>query len=312
MGKIAFVFSGQGAQYSGMGRELYETSAAAQTVFNRADAIRPGTSRQCFGGSEAELTQTSNTQPCMFAVELAAANALLEAGVQPDMVAGFSLGEIAALTFAQVLPFDEGFELVCSRGELMQRAAEHADSGMVAVLKLDPDTVGELCARFSNVYPVNYNCPGQVSVAGAREELEPFKQAVREAGGKAVPLKVAGAFHSPFMAEAAAGLDDVLEGLEMAEPAVTLFSDYTAQPYAGDYRTLVREQVVNPVRWQSIIENMIADGADTFVEVGPGKTLCGLIGKISKDVRTLHVEDAESLAQTLEALGCTAGVRRYA
>ena len=174
MGKIAFVFAGQGAQYPGMGQELAQCSPAAAQVFQQLDALRPGTSQQCFSGTEAELKETRNTQPCLYCVDLAAACALREAGVAPAALAGFSLGEIAALTFSGAVSPEDGFSIVCARGEAMQAAAEQTDAAMVAVVKLDNATVEGLCARFRRVYPVNYNCPGQLVVAGAREELEPF------------------------------------------------------------------------------------------------------------------------------------------
>ena len=159
MGKIAFVFSGQGAQYSGMGKALYASSPAAKAVFDMADSLRPGTARQCFEGSMEELTQTVNTQPCVFAVDLAAARALAERGIQPDCVAGFSLGEIAALAFAGVLSDEEAFRLVCKRGELMDKAARENPGAMVAVLKLTSAQTEELCQRFEKTYPVNSRQP---------------------------------------------------------------------------------------------------------------------------------------------------------
>ena len=301
MGKIAFVFSGQGAQAPGMGKELYECSAAAKAVFELCDSIRPGTSEQCFNGTKEELTVTANTQPDMFAVEVAAARALVEAGIQPDALAGFSLGEISALAFSGAVSLEDGFKLVCRRGELMQEASNAADSAMVAVVKLPPEKVEELAGQFDQVYPVNYNSPAQTVCAGLSSSMDGFKAAVKAAGGRALPLKVSGAFHSPFMSSAAKGLAEVLAPMEFAAPSCPLYSNVTAQPYEdGQFKDLLSRQVENPVRWQTIVENMIAAGVDTFIEVGPGKTLAGLIGKIDSDVRALNVEDAESLKHTIE------------
>ncbi len=299
---IALVFSGQGAQYSGMGKSLAACSPAAKRIFDMADAIRPGTSVQCFSGTREELTETKNTQPCMFCVELAAAAALRERGIEAEALAGFSLGEISALAWSGAVSLEDGFRLVIRRGELMQAAAQETESGMLAVMKLAPRQVEELCARFQRVYPVNYNCPGQIVVSGGAGELEQVKAAVKAAGGRAVPLAVRGGFHSPFMASAARGLAKALEDYTFRSPRVPLYSNYTARPYEGDFRELLSRQVESPVRWQAIVENLIAAGVDTFIEAGPGKTLCGLIRKINGDVRTLHVEDAESLDDTVAAL----------
>lgn len=304
MGKIAFVFSGQGAQYSGMGESLAKTSAAAKNVFELADLIRPGTSAQCFSGTDEELKMTGNTQPCLFCVELAAAEALREAGVRPDMLAGFSLGEIAALAFSGAVSYGDGFSMVCRRGELMQRAGEKNPGVMVAVLKLGAGQVEDLCSHYTQVFPVNYNCPGQTVVAGTPDMIEEFKRDIKTAGGRAMPLKVGGGFHSSFMAEAAGEFEAVLDEYTLEEPEVTLYSNYTGKPYeGGDARENLAAQIKNPVRWQEIIEDMIASGADTFIEVGPGKTLCGLIGKISREVQTYNVEDYDSLQMTLRGLG---------
>lgn len=301
MSKIAFVFSGQGAQAPGMGKELYECSAAAKAVFDLCDGIRPGTSQQCFNGTKEELTVTANTQPDMFAVEVAAAKALVEAGIIPDALAGFSLGEISALAFSGAVSLEDGFRLVCQRGQLMQDASNAVDSAMVAVVKLSPEKVEELAGQFDQVYPVNYNSPAQTVCAGLSASMEGFKAAVKEAGGRALPLKVSGAFHSPFMATAAEGLKQVLAPMEFGAPSCPLYSNVTAMPYEqGQFQDLLSRQVVSPVRWQTIVENMIAAGVDTFIEVGPGKTLTGLIGKINPDVKTLNVEDAESLRLTIE------------
>ncbi len=306
MGKIAFVFSGQGAQYPGMGSSLYNVSPKAREVFDLAERLRPGTIDQCFSGAKEELMVTKNTQPCLYCTDLAAACALREAGVRADMAAGFSLGEISALTFSGAFTPETGFELVCRRGELMQAAAEKFDSAMVAVVKLPNEKVEELCAQFSDVYPVNYNCPGQLVAAGLKSRIEDFKAAVKEAGGRALPLAVSGGFHSPFMASAAQGLRKALESVDMKAPEIPLYANRTAEPYSGDLKALTAAQVENPVRWQETVENMIAAGADIFIECGPGRTLCGLIGKISKNVLALHVEDGDTLKETLEAVKANA------
>lgn len=300
MGKVAFVFPGQGAQYPGMGKSLCGVSPAAAGVFDLADSIRPGTSGQCFCGTDAELKETKITQPCLWAVEMAAAAALTEAGIRADVTAGFSLGELSALSYASVVDASTCFQLVCQRGSLMQTAAEAVDTAMAAVVKLPNETVEELCSRFDGVYPVNYNCPGQIVVAGLKSSMAAFSAAVREAKGRALPLKVSGGFHSPFMADAGTAFGQLLDDVQFSEPAIPLYSNLTGLPYTDDTKQLLQKQICSPVRWEAIVRHMIGQGVDTFIEVGPGNVLQGLIRRIDPNVKVFGVSDAESLEMAIK------------
>ncbi len=302
MGKIAFVLSGQGAQYPGMGKELFDCSPAARAVFEAADSVREKTSLQCFEGTKEELSITKNTQPCVFAVDLAAARAALEAGIKPDFVAGFSLGEIAAIAFGGMMSDKDAFSLVCKRAELMNDAAEKNKGAMAAVLKLTPETVEEICSGFEKAWPVNYNSPAQTVVAAQESELDALCAAVKEHKGKAVPLAVSGAFHSPFMESASDGLAQYLSDKELKEPNIPVFANATARPYEGDYKSLITAQVKSPVLWQKTIENLASLGVDTFIECGPGKTLTGLIKKINAELCAFKLENKEDLEAIKEQL----------
>lgn len=298
MGKIAFVFSGQGDQYPGMGRELYDSCPAAAEVFRMFEAIRPGTLRQCFEGPADELKETKNTQPCLFAMELAAAEVLMGKGIMPHAAAGFSLGEVAAATVAGIFDRETGFRLVTKRGELMQTEAEKHDTAMAAVVRLTAQQVCELTAKYDGLYPVNFNGPGNVTVSGLAEQMGAFSADVKTAGGRVLPLKVKGAFHSPFMAEAASAFGEELTKTKLGKPAIALYSNVTAQPYDADPARLLAKQIESPVRWETIIRNMIASGIDTFIEIGPGRTLTNMIKKIDPTAK------AYTFAQVLEEKPC--------
>ena len=289
MGKIAFVFSGQGDQYPGMGRDLYEKYQAARSVFEMCDGIRPETSHQCFFGSEEELKETKNTQPCLFAMELSAASVLTERGIVPDALAGFSLGEVVAATVSGIFNQKTGFRLVTKRGELMQNEAEKFDTSMAAVVKLTEEKVWELTENYSEIYPVNFNCPGQITVSGASSQMTEFLNDVKNAGGRGVPLKLKGAFHSPFMNEAASAFAEELKSVIIEEKKITLYSNMTGEPYTDNVTELLSKQIKSPVLWEKLVRNMIADGVDTFIEIGPGRTLTNMIKKINVDVRAVTV-----------------------
>ena len=303
MSKIAFVFSGQGAQAPGMGKELYDCSPAAKAVFDLADSIRPGTSQQCFEGTQEELNVTINTQPCLFACDLAAAKAAQERGIQPDCAAGFSLGEAAAIAFSGMLTEAEAFSMVCKRAELMNEAAQKNPGAMAAVMKLSPQQVETLCGPIENAWPVNYNSPKQTVVAASADAIDQVVEAASAQRGRAVKLAVSGAFHSPLMHSAADGLREYLASVSLREERLPVYANLTAEPYGGDKKETMAAQCENPVQWQKTIENMIANGVDTFIEVGVGKTLVGLIKKINPEVTVYQIENKAGLDAAAEALG---------
>ena len=198
MKKIAFVFAGQGAQYSGMGRSLYETSPAVKALYDSAEILRPGTMAQSFSGTEEELRQTVNTQPCLYLVDLAAALALEEAGIHADLCAGFSLGEAAALAYAGAYSYTDGFALISKRAQYMHEASRGMDPGMAAVMKLDAEVIEKICAETEDVYPVNYNSPGQIAISGTQAGIAAFREKTASLGGRIMDIPVSGAFHSPL------------------------------------------------------------------------------------------------------------------
>ena len=302
MGKIAFVFAGQGAQTPGMGKDVYDAVPAAAEVFDRADKVREGTSRQCFEADKAELMETKNTQPCVFTMDLAMAAAIEAEGIHADMTAGYSLGELAALVYAGAMDLEEGLRLVSERGRLMQIAAQQHETGMAAVLKLSDEVVLELCEKYPDIYPVNYNSDGQVSVAGDKEQIVKLKDDVKAIEGSYRILNVSAAFHSPYMNGVVDDFAKALEGVEFKEKRIPVYSNLTAEPYGDDYRSLLKEQIVNPIYWKTIVRNMIAEGVDTFIELGPGKALTSMITRIDENVKMYRVSDMETLAETLEGV----------
>lgn len=300
MGKIAFVFSGQGDQHTGMGADLYENFAEFKSIFDAAEELRPGTISQCFEGDEAALSMTVNTQPCLFVYESAAAALLNASGIRADMAAGFSLGELSALGYAGSLGFKEMLGLVMKRAELMQQASEEVKTQMAAVLKLDNDTVRELCSAYDRVYPVNFNCPGQVTVSGDAGSMPDFMEKVKAAGGRAVPLKVSGAFHSPFMAKAAESFKEILGAEPFGKLEMPVYANLTARPYGDDIAAVLGEQMSSPVLWEDTVRAMIDAGADIFIEIGPGATLSGMIKRISKEVETYSISSMDNFEKIKE------------
>jgi [acyl-carrier-protein] S-malonyltransferase len=286
----AYVFPGQGAQFVGMGKDLYETHEDARKLFNRANEILGfEITKLMFYGSDEDLRQTKVTQPAIFLHSVILAKTLGNT-FQPDMVAGHSLGEFSALVANQTLSFEDGLILVSKRALAMQKACEAEPSTMAAILGLDDATVEEVCASIKEVVvPANYNSPGQIVISGSLKGIELAIETLSQKGAKrALKLAVGGAFHSPMMEPARKELAAAIEGTHFSKPVCPVYQNVNAKAYSNPdlIRKNLVDQLTSPVRWTQIIINMIAGGATSFTEVGPGKVLQGLIKKVDKDMTT--------------------------
>lgn len=286
-GKIAIVFSGQGAQYAGMGLKFYDSSPAARAVFERAAKLNPDIYKICFEGLG--LNKTAVVQPALFVCGLAAAEALREREIYADMCAGFSAGEIAALCYSGMVDFESGYFLISKRAELMQQCADSQKGGMAAVLGVKKAELLSAIKNFDGVYAANYNCPGQIVISGDEEQLNKALLHLKEMGKRAVKLSVAGAFHTPFMQGAADGFFEHLRSFSFNRPQIPIYSNFTADIY-GEPKELLPKQITAPVKWEQSVLKMSKSGASIFIEVGVGSVLTGLIKKTLTDTKAFSVD----------------------
>lgn len=308
MSKIAFIFPGQGAQVCGMGQDFYEQTETGKRIFDKASEILGFSMTElCFEKND-RLDITEYTQPAMVTASIAMMKVFMErAGITPSVTAGLSLGEYPAMAAAGVMSEEDAIRTVRQRGILMQEAVPAGLGAMSAVLAMDAEKIEEVIAPIDGVQIANYNCPGQIVISGKKEAVAEAAERLKEAGAKRVlPLNVSGPFHSAMLAEAGRKLGEVLKEVEVHTPAIPYAANVT-----GDYVTdasmvkpLLEQQVYSSVRWEQSIRRMLADGVDTFIEIGPGRALTGFMRKIDRNAKALNIEKLEDIEKVKEALGC--------
>ena len=304
MGKTAVIFPGQGAQYVGMAKDFYDSFEDSKKVFDEADDVLDIELKKiCFEEND-DINKTEYTQPAMVAAEVAIYEHLKNAGLKADVFAGLSLGEYSALVAAGAMTLADGIKTVRRRGILMQNEVPLGMGGMAAVIAMDADKIAEICENTpGKVQIANYNCPGQIVISGEAEAVKAASAALAEAGAKRViPLNVSGPFHSQMLVPAGEKLYDFLQGVDVAEGFAPYYCNADADEItdAAKVKELLKRQVYSSVRWQQTIENMIADGVDTFIEVGPGKTLTGFMKKINREVKSINIATVDDLAKLEE------------
>ncbi len=308
MSKTALLFAGQGAQVVGMGKDLAEQFSTAKAWFDKANhALGYDLAGVCFNGPEPELTKTENAQPGIFLVSWVAFELLKEKvpGLQFEATAGLSLGEFTALTAAGVVTFEDGLRVVRQRGRFMQEACDVTRGSMAAVIGLDETPLRDVCAE-AGVELANLNCPGQIVISGEADKIIKACDLAKSKGAKrALPLSVAGAYHSKLMASAQPKLREALAQIPINIPSVPVISNVTAQPHGApvDIHNRLVEQVTSSVRWEESMRHLLAEGFTRFIELGPGSALSGFMKRIDKNVQMLNVADAASLQATVAALG---------
>ncbi len=310
MGKLAFVFSGQGAQKIGMGKELYENFEIFKKTFQESsDALGFSMEQMIFEGDEETLMLTENTQPAVVTMSVAAYRILEEKGIKPDVVAGLSLGEYSAHVASGTMDFSDAVRLVKKRGKFMQEEVPVGMGAMAAILGMTAENVIECCSaasEFGICEPANFNCPGQIVVSGEVKAVEKCSEIAKEKGAKrAMLLPVSAPFHCSMLLGAGEKLARELENVELNEMSIPLITNVTAEyvDSKDSVKELLKKQVSSSVKWEESVRKMIEDGVDTFVEIGPGKTLSGFIKKIDKEIAVYNVEDMASLEKTLESIG---------
>jgi [acyl-carrier-protein] S-malonyltransferase len=309
MGKIAFLFSGQGAQYVGMGKELYDNIKSSKEIFETADRVLGfSISNMCFSGPKEDLDETENTQPAILTMSIAALTALNSFGVKADITAGLSLGEYSALVASGVIKFEDAVSLVKKRGRYMQQAVPYGKGAMFAVMGSDISTVNALCKEYSSkgvVEITNLNCPGQIVISGEKEVVEEVVEKLLKTGARrVVRLSVSGPFHTSLMKPAAEKLEKELASISISNFKIPLITNVTGEivENVNLVKPYLKKQVMSTVYFEKTIRNMINIGVDTFIEVGPGKVLSSFVKKVDRKSTILNVQDMDSLNRTIERL----------